>query len=101
MGLVIPHCGSDVAALSLPATGAFPIAGALSVSDGCLDRVGLLVGPRGGLGHASSIQAAARQSDRLQGGRDRPRVASPRYGVRCGPHTVIGDVWSEPIQKRW
>src|ERR1700746_1815640 len=50
-------------------------------------------------GHASPIQTATRQSYRLQGGRDRSRVASHRHGGRSGLHPVIGRVAERVIRE--
>src|SRR5437899_9537508 len=55
---------------------------------------GLLVGLRGGLGHAS--QTATRQANCIHRGRDRSRVTSGRDGGRRAPHSVIASVTSGP-----
>jgi hypothetical protein len=61
---------------------------------------GLLVGLGGGFDHASPIQAATQQSDRLHSGRDRCWPASHRDGSRCGLHPVIGGLTSGPSRSK-
>src|ERR1700756_5197247 len=54
--------------------------------------LGLLVGLRGGPGHAS--QTATRQANCIHCGRDRSRVTPGRDGGRRAPHSMIATVTS-------